>query len=317
MSPARAVDCCADPSCCPTTGTGLTRRGFLMVAAGGAVTAVLAGSRAAAAAELGVPESALVPIAADKNLDPRWIAALYQRGEPTRYAGDAKTYIGMPVGGVAAGQLYLGGDGTLWHWDIFNRAAVGTGDAGYANPPKPSAPIRQGFALKVGDAVHALSDQGFSDVSFTGQYPVGTVDYRDPKVPVQVQLQAYSPFVPLSVDDSTLPTTVLEYTVHNTSTDSQPVQLLGWCENPASLDARRQRSVRLSAEKFEGSDTAVPISGVQFSATRRSISRSVPTSSSPTSSNRPTEPGWPPARHSAPARWPSTRCRPTWCRPVR
>ncbi|WP_051267584.1 GH116 family glycosyl hydrolase [Nakamurella lactea] len=258
-SSSHPVECCADPGCCPPGG-GISRRGFLLFAAGGAVTAVLAGSRAAAAAELGVPESALVPVPADKNLDPRWVAALYRRGDPTRYTADARTYIGMPVGGIGAGQLYLGGDGRLWHWDIFNRAAVGTGDAGYANPPKPSSPIRQGMAIEVDGDARALDDSGFADVAFTGQYPIGTVDYRDPGVPVQVQLQAYSPFIPLSVDDSALPATVLEYTVHNTSKRARKIRLLGWCENPASLDARMQRPIRLTAEKF----AAAGATGVQF-----------------------------------------------------
>ena len=53
----------------------------------------------------------------------------------------------MPVGGICAGQLYLGGDGKLWHWDIFNRH-VGTGAEHYANPLKPPSPLDQGFALR-------------------------------------------------------------------------------------------------------------------------------------------------------------------------
>ena len=61
-------------------------------------------------------------IPADKKLDPAWVKSLFLRGESTRYRASRNElrYIGMPVGGLHSGTLYLGGDGRLWLWDIFN-----------------------------------------------------------------------------------------------------------------------------------------------------------------------------------------------------
>jgi uncharacterized protein (DUF608 family) len=54
----------------------------------------------------------------------------------------------MPVGGICAGQLYLGGDGQLWHWDIFNNL-LATGSANYKDPRTPTEGPAQGFALRI------------------------------------------------------------------------------------------------------------------------------------------------------------------------
>ena len=72
------------------------------------------------------------PAFAEKNLSPQWVKSLTERGSPTVYTGKALQYIGMPVGGLCAGELYLGGDGRLWKWDIFNHIT----DEGeyYVNP---------------------------------------------------------------------------------------------------------------------------------------------------------------------------------------
>ena len=88
----------------------------------------------------------LVP--ADKKLDPAWVKSLFAAARATVYRGAELEKIGMPIGGICAGQLYLGGDGKLWHWDIFNQH-IGTGDAHYAHPPKPSSPLEQGFAVRI------------------------------------------------------------------------------------------------------------------------------------------------------------------------
>ncbi len=156
----------------------------------------------------------------------------------------------MPIGGICAGQLYLGGDGKLWHWDIFNQPRRTDGSA-YLHPLVQASPLEQGFALEVavGDKkfVRPLNQAGFADISFCGEYPIANVEYRDPRVPVSVALEAFSPFVPLNTQDSSMPATVLRYTVKNTGSAKVEVRLAGWLENAVCLvsapgDAAKRRN---------------------------------------------------------------------------
>ena len=71
------------------------------------------GSQAAVAVNPGF----LRVVPAEKGLSPAWIAQLSQRGEPETFTGDDLRLIGMPVGGLFCGTLYLGGDGRLWLWE--------------------------------------------------------------------------------------------------------------------------------------------------------------------------------------------------------
>jgi hypothetical protein len=57
----------------------------------------------------------------DKKLKATWRKQLTDKGARTWYSGDDLTTIGMPTGGICAGQVYLTGDGRLAYWDIFNQ----------------------------------------------------------------------------------------------------------------------------------------------------------------------------------------------------
>ncbi|MHC4405503.1 MAG: GH116 family glycosyl hydrolase, partial [Planctomycetota bacterium] len=54
---------------------------------------------------------------------------------------------------------------------------------------------------------------------------------RDAESPVVVSLEAFSPFIPLDVDDSSFPATILRFTVENTGSEQIDVELAGWLEN--------------------------------------------------------------------------------------
>ena len=117
-------------------------------------------------------------------------------------------FIGLPIGGLCSGQLYLSGDGKLWHWDIFNQR-ISTGADHYAHPLKPSSPLDQGFALRLtadGKAdLRALDATHWREVTFNGEYPRGRIHYADPDCPLTVDLEAFSPFIPLNVEDPPCP----------------------------------------------------------------------------------------------------------------
>ncbi|MGE5608495.1 MAG: GH116 family glycosyl hydrolase [Bacillota bacterium] len=214
------------------------RRDFLKLAAAG-VGAVITGLQACpvmAGPFTAADFERLVP--ADKKLSPEWIKSLFARGEREVYRGEELEKIGMPIGGICAGQLYLGGDGKLWHWDVFNQH-IGTGDGHYAKPMMPGSPLEQGFAVCVTSGgkreIRTLDRKGFKDIRFCGEYPMGFVEYRDGQWPVEIDLEAFSPFIPLNAENSALPATVMRYTVRNTGKEKVEVQIGGWLQNAVCL----------------------------------------------------------------------------------
>ena len=220
---------------------GGTRREFVKRMGAGAAALVAARLPMMAGPFTRADFAALVP--EDKKLDPAWVRALFARGTPEVLRGANLKYVGMPVGGLCAGQLYLGGDGRLWHWDLFNLHQT-TGAGHYAKPPDPDFPLQQGFELRLGGKTIALDHTGFSDISFRGEYPIGLVEYRDAAVPLAVKLEAFSPFIPLNTDDSSLPATVLQFTLTNTSAAPVAAALVGTLENGVLLHHRTVAGTR-------------------------------------------------------------------------
>lgn len=216
----------------------------------------------------------LVP--ADKKLSKAWVRSLTERGAPEVYSvwEQELKYIGMPIGGIGCGQLYLGGDGRLWLWDIFKsnyererdhgqRIAAFTLGGHYARPVAfgeeytkyNGTSVEQGFLIRVRSGGHALTrtldKEGFPGVTFRGEHPVGRVTYEEEAFPARVALEAFSPFIPLNAKDSALPATVMRFTVTNTSDKALEADLGGWLQNATcpyqsdpSLGNRRNRLVR-------------------------------------------------------------------------
>jgi non-lysosomal glucosylceramidase len=216
------------------------------------VAAVPAGVREFLAAHFsGVGQAALVP--ADKGFDPAWVTGLTARGVPDVAKGEELSYIGMPVGGLCCGQVYLAGDGRLWHWDVFHQLGGGNGGGPhYAKPMPVESPISQGFQIEIGGERHELRAGDDLDVEFETRYPIGVVRYGHPKL--GIELQAFSPFIPLETDDSSMPLTVMRYTLTNPTSQTVSGTLSGWLKNPVGdfLGQSARMSKRQSTESSPG-----------------------------------------------------------------
>ena len=224
---------------CGCGGRRMPRRHFLQVAGLGMVGTTLA--RRAAGAMAGPFDAAdaakghLVP--ADKKLDPAWVRSLFARGSKEVFRGKSLETIGMPCGGIGSGQLYLCGDGTLGCWQIFNNATSNWVDkthSTYTHKGIPK-PVKQGFAVSVRDGgaatMKTLSREGFSDIEFQGEYPIALIRYAEAGCPVKVEMEAFSPFIPLNARDSGLPATVFNIKVENVSGGPVQADVAGWLEN--------------------------------------------------------------------------------------
>lgn len=189
----------------------------------------------------------------DKKLSAAWLASLTARGQPSRWSDwAALEHIGMPVAGIGAGTVYLGGDGRLWGWDIFNvphtgcvpnpalshLKGMGSSEMAGANYVKPSpmeSPwnVSHGLVLHVDGQPKRLDHTGFPQVEFTGQYPIGQIMLNDPASPISAVMETYSPFIPLDYDNSSLPVTVIEITLKNAGETAANVELEAYLENAA------------------------------------------------------------------------------------
>ena len=243
-----------ESSCSPSSGCcSPTRRDFLRFT--GLGTAAFLTPRAFAGpftansnAGLGLDSKHPVPL--DKKLSSTWLASLTARGKPSSWTDWASLqHIGMPVAGIGTGTVYLGGDGRLWGWDIFNaphegcipnrgtkEIQIGERDgANYINPSKMESPwnISHGLVLHINGQKKRLDHSGFPQVEFTGQYPIGTIKLNDSASPISAVVETFSPFIPLDYDNSSLPVTVMEITLKNSGAIAANVWLEAYLENAA------------------------------------------------------------------------------------
>ena len=182
----------------------------------------------------------LVP--ADKKLSPDMMKGLFKRGPQQFYSGKDLDTIGMPVGGIGVGQLYLRGDGTFALWQIFNRHVFTGYGANCYQTYRPESPVDSGFAVfvkKEGETSAKILDRDFGRVVCTADYPIASIRYSDSSFPLRARITCSSPFIPLNAKDSALPATMLTISLENRSNETVTAGVVGWLENAVLIDSAK------------------------------------------------------------------------------
>ncbi|HEV2437165.1 MAG TPA: GH116 family glycosyl-hydrolase [Verrucomicrobiae bacterium] len=201
---------------CESQAGDLTRREFLAMM-GAATGAMLVPGSARAVFEL--PES-------DWK---KWRQTLFETAPPRRYLSHVHTEARMHLGGIGTGNFEIGADGQLTSWQLFNTLRDGQ--------------IPFYFCVKAGNVAKLLQTAGGPDWprvqknEMSGEYPLAKLRFQDSELPVQVELDAFSPFVPLDADTSSLPLALFHFRVHNPTKQAQVVSLGALLLNPVGYDA--------------------------------------------------------------------------------
>ncbi len=155
------------------------------------------------------------------------------------YKGAKLLQISMPMGGIGAGCICLNGYGGLQDFSIYNKPALSAQadghhfqDAAFAllhikgktpvtrlveGPIPPEKIYNQGLQ---GQGYRGGGHEGiprFESCEFENRYPFGVVRLKDRKLPVKVEIEGWSPFVPSDDKVSGVPSAILTYTIENTS----------------------------------------------------------------------------------------------------
>jgi non-lysosomal glucosylceramidase len=178
-------------------------------------------------------------------------------------------YCGIPFGGLGTGSFEVRADGHFYEWQIMNNHPWGHGasttemeDEGLffgvcANDgEKPRVLMLN--RPKWGDFNPSLSWESLRwtcdpyhmpwieyprKIDYVGRFPFANLAYETPGFPVAVELEAWSPFIPLDADNSGLPLAYLTFKISNRTRSKQTVSLFGALKNAVGYDHPDKRSL--------------------------------------------------------------------------
>jgi len=186
--------------------------------------------------------------------------------------------IAFPLGGIGTGTFSIGGRGNLRDWELYNRPdknrnlnntffglwykEEGKTSRAFVLESELKPPFRGGFGLNRGELPGMPR---LRNARFMGSYPFARIEFSDDRVPLEISLEAFNPFIPLNEKDSGIPTGVFYWQLKNTSKKPIELTLMASMENIVGdkdhgknineyIDDDAFRGIYMRSHKFDKDD---------------------------------------------------------------
>ena len=150
------------------------------------------------------------------------------------YTGRNLDHIAYPMGGLGAGMICIEGTGSFgevsirnypnvyWEPNMFAALTI-LGETNVSRVVEGPVPLKKIY----GGAVHGFEGAGngmtnknyglprFRKCSFSARFPFAHISLSDHAVPLSVEIEGFSPFIPSDADNSSLPAAAVSYTFKN------------------------------------------------------------------------------------------------------
>ena len=172
---------------------------------------------------------------------------------------DGLRHCGVPLGGLGTGSVELRSDGFFHEWQIMNNAPWGAGaavelppDTAYFGMQVDEHSVLLGrttdYCHNLNDPYHLLFLEHAEAIEAEARVPFTNLSYRYPDLPVEVSLEAFSPFIPLDEKNSGLPLAFFTITVSNRTTRRVRAAVFMAQRNLVGYTERGNQSLMESAE---------------------------------------------------------------------
>ncbi len=178
------------------------------------------------------------------------------------YTSSYRVRSGIALGGIGTGSIELRKDGNFYNWSIFNNYPHGTGPV-FELPVAPNRDVDESFLfflvryqvegqkpkLKLLQLNQSIQEgglegiiyyypwlSGVDKIEYTARFPFVNMTFTDSEMPFVVELEAFSPFIPHDVKNSSLPGAYFNFKVTSKMNKKVDIMLLGTLRNLVGYD---------------------------------------------------------------------------------